>query len=399
MRAFLLIQACPYCTGHHCSGQCKTGYMISLSFDQPHPWASAVIGSMNTKSEYSMHSLLLGNGVNRAALQKDWTQLLRELAAQFEADELVHHLGSKPLSMFIEELCARSTDVFRNTEHAVKVAFAKLLEQITPIEAHRRICDPFKVILTTNYDFTIEETFAGPLYNPAFLYPESRYSLFRRYQAGTKDVWHVHGDSARPSSMVLGYDQYAGSLQKIRNYATEGVKIKRLDYRLSSPVKNGMIEFESNRSIYSWVDYFLRDHLHIVGLGMDFTEIDLWWLLLHKRRRTNQTGKVFYYQAGLTPNADTPVTSLMRSLNVEVIPVIADSYAECYLRIADEIECRIEAYPDLLPLNEKYIEQDSDQAIGPIRSKGIQRSFRFPVATDAPSSSKDHPRFDGSKIR
>lgn len=80
-----------------------------------------------------MHSLLLGNGVNRAALQKDWTQLLHELAAQFDADELVHHLGSKPLSMFIEELCARSTGVFRHTEHAVKVAFAKLLEQITPM--------------------------------------------------------------------------------------------------------------------------------------------------------------------------------------------------------------------------------------------------------------------------
>ena len=335
-----------------------------------------------------MHSLLLGNGVNRAALQKEWTQLLRELATQFEADELVHHLGSKPLSMFIEELCARSTDAFRNTEHAVKVAFAKLLEQITPIEAHRRICDPFQVILTTNYDFTIEETFAGSLYNPAFLYPESRYSLFRRYQAGPKDVWHVHGDSARPSSMVLGYDQYAGSLQKIRNYVTEGVKIKGLDYRLSSAVKNGVIEFEHNRSIYSWVDHFLRDHLHIVGLGMDFTEIDLWWLLLHKRRRTNQTGKVFYYQAGLTSSNDTPVTSLMRSLNVEVIPVIADNYVECYLRIAEEIENRIRAYPEFLQMPEKYIEQRSFHAIDQTRSRGKQRTFRFPVAFDEPPYSE-----------
>ncbi|MBS3187683.1 SIR2 family protein [Pseudomonas vlassakiae] len=334
-----------------------------------------------------MHSLLLGNGVNRAALQKDWTQLLRELAAQFEADELIHHLGSKPLSMFIEELCARSTGVFRHTEHAVKVAFAKLLEQIKPSEAHQRICDPFKVILTTNYDFTIEETFAGPLYNPAFLYPESRYSLFRRYQAGTKDVWHVHGDSARPSSMVLGYDQYAGSLQKIRNYVTEGVKIKALDYRLSSAVKNGVIEFERNRSIYSWVDHFLRDHLHIVGLGMDFAEIDLWWLLLHKRRRTNQTGRVFYYQAGLTPSEDTAVTSLMKSLNVEVIHVIADSYTECYLRIADEIEGRIKAYPELLSLPEKCLDQDSYQTISLSNSKVKQRGFRFPVISDDPPKS------------
>ncbi|CRN06142.1 hypothetical protein PYEL_19340 [Pseudomonas sp. URMO17WK12:I11] len=329
-----------------------------------------------------MHSLLLGNGVNRAALQKDWTQILSELAAQFEAHELIHHLGSKPLSMFIEELCARSTGVFRRTEHAVKVAFAKLLEQITPIEAHQRICDPFKVILTTNYDFTIEEALAGPLYNPAFLYPESRYSLFRRYQAGSKDIWHIHGDSARPSSMVLGYDQYAGSLQKIRNYVNEGVKIKAHDYRLSSPVKNGVIEFESNRSIYSWVDHFLRDHLHIVGLGMDFTEIDLWWLLLHKRSCINQTGRVFYYQAGLTPSEDTAVTSLMKSLNVEVIHVIADSYTECYLRIADEIECRIKAYPELLFPSEKCIEQDSYQTIGLSRSKVKQRSFRFPVTSD-----------------
>ncbi|MXS21492.1 SIR2 family protein [Pseudomonas oryzihabitans] len=335
-----------------------------------------------------MHSLLLGNGVNRAALQKDWTQLLRELAVQFDAEELIHHLGSKPLSMFIEELCARSTGVFRHTEHAVKVAFAKLLEQITPIEAHRRVCDPFKVILTTNYDFTIEEAFVGPLYNPSFLYPESRYSLFRRYQAGAKDIWHIHGDSARPSSMVLGYDQYAGSLQKIRNYVTEGVQIKTLNHRISSPVKNGMIEFETNRRFYSWVDHFLRDHLHIVGLGMDFTEIDIWWLLLHKRRRTNQTGKVFYYQAGLTPSEDTAVTSLMRSLNVEVIHVIADSYTECYLRIADEIEGRIKAYPELLSLPEKYIEQNSYKTLNLPSSKTTQRSFRFPAFSNNPPLSR-----------
>lgn len=75
--------------------------------------------------------------------------------------------------------------------------------------------------------------------------------------------------------MVLGYDQYVSSLQKIRNYGTEGVKIKALDYRISSAVKNGVVEFERNRSIYSLVDHFLREHLHIVGLGIDFLEIDL----------------------------------------------------------------------------------------------------------------------------
>ncbi|AOE70914.1 hypothetical protein A7317_29065 [Pseudomonas fluorescens] len=329
-----------------------------------------------------MHSLLLGNGVNRAALQKDWTQILRELATQFEVAELIDYLDDKPLSMFIEELCARSPGVFRETEHAVKVAFAKLLEQISPIEAHRRICEQFKVILTTNYDFTIEEAFTGPLHAPAFLSPESRYSLFRRYKAGEREVWHIHGDSDRPSSMVLGYDQYAGSLQKIRNYVTEGVEIKKLGYRLSSPVKNGDLDFTSNKSVYSWVDHFLRDHLHIVGLGMDFTEIDLWWLLLHKRRRLNQTGKVFYYQAGLAPSKNTAATSLMKSLNVEIVHVVADSWTECYLHIADEIGRRVNAHPELLTRHDRSTGGFSSPLPRSPRPKQKQGSFKFPVTPE-----------------
>lgn len=78
------------------------------------------------------------------------------------------------------------------------------------------------------------------------------------------------------------------------------------------------------------------------------------------------------------------VTSLMKSLNVEVIHVIADSYTECYLRIADEIEGRIKAYPELLSLPEKCIDQNSYPTIGLSKSKIKQRSFRFPVTSDDP---------------
>lgn len=293
-----------------------------------------------------MHCLLLGNGINRAALQKDWTQILRELASQFDAEELTVNIDKKPLSMFIEELCARSDRQFRSTEHTIKVAFAEVLEQISPIAAHERICGLFKVILTTNYDFTAEEALVGPLHQSAFLAPETKYSLFRRHRAADVDVWHIHGDVARPSSMVLGFDHYAGTLQKIRNYATDGIEVKKARHRVSSPVKNGVLDFTTNRPIYSWVDYFLRDHIHIVGLGMDFTEIDLWWLLLHKRRRLHQTGKVFFYHLSEgAPPAETPVTSVLRSLNVEIVVVSAPTWTDCYLKVAEEIEARIAKYP------------------------------------------------------
>ncbi len=337
-----------------------------------------------------MHCLLLGNGINRAALQKDWTQILRELARQFDAEDLTRHLKDKPLSMFIEELCARLDGPFRTTEHSVKVAFAGLLEQITPIEAHVSICSLFKVILTTNYDFTIEESLAGPLYQSAFLAPESRYSLFRRHRAADVDVWHVHGDVARPSSMVLGFDHYAGTLQKIRNYVTDGIEVKKARFKVSSPVKNGVLNFTTDRTIYSWVDYFLRDHIHIVGLGMDFTEIDLWWLLLHKRRRIHQTGKVFFYHLaeGSEP-AETPVTSLLRSLNVEIVSVTASTWTDCYLRTAAEIKKRIATFPAHfpIPVREVYVPSEPRAPrTPPTTLKTQQGTLKFPRSRRQPSA-------------
>ena len=330
-----------------------------------------------------MHSLLLGNGINRVALQKDWLLILKELAQKFGADDLIQHLEGKPLSMFIEELSARSSGRFLDAENRVKRAFAKLLKQIDPIEAHRRICEPFRVIMTTNYDFTIEEALVGPLHSPAFLSPESRYSLFRRYKAGSKEVWHVHGDVARPSSMVLGFDQYAGSLQKIRNYVMTGIDVSTLPYRLSSAVKSGHPDFHLTRSVYSWVDHFLRDHIHIVGLRMDFTEIDLWWLLVHKRRRDHRSGMVFFYHIGLKGQAaDTPVTSLLRSLGVEVVPIRESTYKQGYLKAADLIEAHIAQYPELLPITSQHAEE---AAYTPppkqMRSGPQQARLRFPKTT------------------
>lgn len=329
-----------------------------------------------------MHSLLLGNGINRVALQKEWLEILRELAHKFGAADLAQHLEGKPLSMFIEELSALSTGRFRDAENRVKREFVQLLNQIDPIDAHRRICDPFSVIMTTNYDFTVEEALVGPLHSPAFLAPESRYSLFRRHQAGGKEVWHVHGDATRPASMVLGFDQYAGSLQKIRNYVTSGIDVSSLPHRLSSPVKNGILDFNVTRPVYSWVDHFLRDHVHIVGLGMDFTEIDLWWLLLHKRRREHRSGLVFYYHIFLDDHAaNTPVTSLLRSLGVEVVSVLERTYEKGYLKAADLIEERVARYPDLLPKPKRSVVRPYMPPSKATRSSLRQAKLPFPKAS------------------
>ena len=298
-----------------------------------------------------MHTLLLGNGLNRLSAAVDWAELLRLLVDEFDVGHLVQHMDQKPLSMLFEELCAHcGGKSFRGAERSVKTKIASLVGSVMVNELHRQYAAPFDVILTTNYDDTLERAISGPMFTRAHMYAESRYSLFRRCRAANKDVWHIHGDSTLPESIVLGFDHYAGYLQKIRNYFTDGIRISSEAHPIRSPIKSGATDFERWGRTYSWADHFLRDHLHIVGLGLDFTEIDIWWLLLHKRRRKIVTGRTFYYDVNVLGSASSPKPqlSVLRSLGVDVQEVPARTYHEGYVAILDLITANTRRYPSLL---------------------------------------------------
>ena len=71
-----------------------------------------------------------------------------------------------------------------------------------------------------------------------------------------KKIWHIHGEAAYPNTMVLGYSAYA---QLLHTYMK----------KIEDP-ENG------------WLNAFVNGDVYILGFGMDFAEIDLWWLLQHK---------------------------------------------------------------------------------------------------------------------
>jgi hypothetical protein len=292
---------------------------------------------------------MLGNGLNRLSSQLDWSGLLKRLANELGVAE-PKCVEQKPLSLLFEELCAGQGGVFRQAEAAVKKQIASLLASVQSDCLHAAFASRVEVILTTNYDYAIEHAMNGPLFEPAPVYPESRFNLFRRVRVGAKEVWHVHGILDMPGTIVLGYDQYSGYLQRIRMYLTHGLKPEGKRQPMRSPLKSGMQNFEE-WPIHSWVDHFLRDHLHIVGLGLDFTEIDLWWLLLHKRRRVIQTGRTFYYDIRVpecSHSREPPQLSVLRSLGMTVVTVHGDSYREGYERVLEEVSRNISAHPTLL---------------------------------------------------
>lgn len=298
-----------------------------------------------------MHCLLLGNGLNRLSMQLSWQALLETLAEELGLADQVQFYEQKPLSMHFEELCVRLPQhKARTAEKIVKIRIAELLTAFPRHPYHKILGNMFHTIITTNYDFTIEEAIGGGIRERKQIISETRYSLFRRLDIGAHSIWHVHGDAERPESILLGYDHYAGQLQKIRNYLTHGIPPKVPGGLTKSPL-SGTHRFE-NHHVHSWIDHFLRDHIHIVGFGFDFTEIDLWWLMVYKRRRDVRTGKTFFYAVevdGQGANPDQAKRSLLESLGVEVVSERATTYEEGYGRVIDAISRNIGANPTWLP--------------------------------------------------
>ncbi|WP_246795461.1 SIR2 family protein [Burkholderia perseverans] len=286
-------------------------------------------------------------------MQLSWQQLLSKLTAELGLDGQITYHDQKPLSLLFEELCVRVPDfkTVRAAEHEVKKRIALLMDSFPPHELLRPLVVQFDSILTTNYDASIEDALAGPLYYQQSMMPESRYSLFRKNDVGARQVWHIHGDASRPQSILLGYDHYAGYLQKIRNYVTNGMSPTESKVVLSNAATRRKEENQGGRPIFSWVDLFLRDHLHIVGFGFDFTEIDLWWLLVYKRRRDTKTGKTFFYCIDIDRNIyerEAAKMSLFTSLGVEIVVVNADSYVSGYESIICMVKKNIESNRDWL---------------------------------------------------
>ncbi len=333
-----------------------------------------------------MHSLLLGNGINRLSEQLDWMGVLRSLADSTPGAEQIRHFERKPLSLFFEELCSALSVSLpsRQAEYQIKKKISDLLKPAPPPPLLAEYADLFDVILTTNYDHAIESAIAGPLYQTACLMPESRYSLFRRTRANSKIIWHIHGDVNYAETILLGYDHYAGYLQKIRNYQVGPLTQEQIRslYRHGPSITRNDAE---SVHLFSWIDHFLRDHLHIVGLGLDFTEIDLWWLLVYKKRRTKQTGMTFYYcieVPGQKKVEDEPHFSLLKSLGVQLHVVHADGYQEGYEKILELIKANMAEHPTLLKLVSAItvsdaVDNGSNLRVGS-ENRNPQLRLRFP---------------------
>lgn len=270
--------------------------------------------------------LIVGNSPNR--LQNSgpsWDQLLQELHG--EVGMPAGSQKEKPATLHYDEMVHRYAELKNGTPLAFAELVARKMQNMQANSIHQAIMSlPFRDVLTTNYDHCLEQAAASNA-KADFGTKERRYSLFRRRKAGSRHVWHVHGDIERPTSIMMGHESYIESASRIRRYCdpTLGIEYRgtgMLKARFKEPTwKPGPNE------PHSWVDLFMVSDVHVAGLTMDFSEADLWYLISYKRRQQREkkiTGRAsgtrlyFHDFTGSDP-AKAARHEILKSFGAEII--------------------------------------------------------------------------------
>lgn len=184
-------------------------------------------------------------------------------------------------------------------------------------------------IFTTNYSYCIEKAFCpnkdfsiskvrsnmrfnfNPDLNNGVPKKEINYRLHSGYLIKThsgKDVgiWHIHGESSVPRGIIVGHDRYGRLLSRIVTTCCTGKNYKKPN----QPILKQFI---------SWPELFLYGDVYIIGLGFQFSEFDLWWLLRRKHRERYADGKVYFYDNSTDEN------NIYRDLLLQANGVIINS--------------------------------------------------------------------------
>lgn len=227
------------------------------------------------------HAFLIGNDINNISNGVSWQDFLQTLMKHYNVNGEIK-LDYKPFPLLYEEIFLKSLKKSQIKEFSFKTFIAEHAKQIqaNPIHDLIRRKSPSHII-TTNYEYLLEGPERSSEGNG--LINERLYSIFRKCTLNNINYWHIHGECDHPKSINLGYEHYSGQLQQMRNYVVTGT-----NYKSSKIPKTGLYQrLRDNQQPknHSWIDLFFTHDIYIFGLGLEFSEIDLWWLLTFRARK------------------------------------------------------------------------------------------------------------------
>lgn len=250
--------------------------------------------------------LLIGNGLEYSSGQKSWGELLDHLTVADAIPLTWEQRDAIPFPMLYQLLSTHapapsclSAQQIREEEQRLAEGIRALhhatnawLDALPGLEADH--------IMTTNYSYCLEKAFFPRLdFTKSYARTKMRlrlssdgkqereYKLHSCYLAksGSRKtgLWHIHGECAVPKGIVLSYDRYGRLLHRIEDVCSHQYYPGKADQVLM-------------KDFASWPELFLYGDVYILGLGMEFNEFDLWWLLRRKQREHYADGRVYFYE-------------------------------------------------------------------------------------------------------
>lgn len=267
---------------------------------------------MNDMETRSNHAVLFGNGLLRANNNNiDWAEVLITLANKSNIiidDQLVSELNV-PYPLIYEEIVT-NTNI---SEINFKYKIANHLSNLHSNSHLQRIAElPIDNFITTNYDFTLENTWGSHKKIQHKGHVE-KYPIWYHVEVAGKNVWHIHGDLNNPRNLIIGYNEYCEMITKITKYVNDPNK-------------------EAN-ALPSWVDLMLHNDIHIIGLGLPFSEIDLWHLLALRKRLMNENkvqNRIYFYAKQDNSNDEDTKRRLYDLFGIDYVTVPSDNYNGFY---------------------------------------------------------------------
>ena len=289
-------------------------------------------------------TVFYGNGVNLLSKNgKTWDNILREISV----GQILPPIGSNTLKYeYIVLPKNKYTEVGHGctfTVNGVKVTEmidteidikTKLKEKMTHFEAPA-FYDKLAELEADNYITTNYETFLNnPLMKRGYKRKNTECSI-RNIEAhftfvnGEKKIrlWNMHGSFDIEERIMLGLYEYCESV----------TKLKRM-FELS----NGLLKAEIDKN--SWPYVMLHSNVYILGFGLGYEEIDLWYFLTIRKRlireKIIERNKIIYYSIN-DNSLDIGKAKLLEALDVEVINVDFDWSEKAYEKAYNDIYERI----------------------------------------------------------
>ncbi len=266
-------------------------------------------------------AFLVGNGINvYSECCESWKDLVKELVSDVLPDyNIDSNAMSFPIVFEIAQSCkddrknSNAKDIIKNKLSIENVDVSKLTPHKTLVEYAK---DKGCPILTLNYDNYLEHCFEKELkecksdanfratgdYRWNMYYADKKIKDEVRKSFG---IWHIHGDVNHKDSIRIGHNDYMNMITKLRNYS-ESTSINSQDWT----------------GLNTWLEIFYNSNLIIMGTRLDPAEIDLYWLLIKRKRyivNNNLNYKTYYFTGDNKEKDILDKKALLDKIGIEVI--------------------------------------------------------------------------------